>query len=441
MIERTAMTMHPMKASITDNTLLLQRYNYVRDFSSQLAEPLSPEDCQIQSMNDTSPTKWHLAHTTWFFETFILVEYMKNYQRQNDEFHYLYNSYYNGAGQQFPRPKRGMVTRPSLAEIMDYRGYVDRHIAQLLADEPHPEFSKIAFLIEIGTHHEQQHQELILTDIKHGFSVNTKNAIYCDRKPEIAVQASPLQWVDFSEGLYEIGHDSMMGYAFDSEGPNHQCWLNGFQLASRPVTNGEYLAFMTDKGYDNSDLWLSEGWYFLAKNKREHPAYWQKRDDGWYQFTLSGWLPLNLEEPVCHVNFYEAQAYAMWAGGRLPTEAEWEVAATPFANKDVPALGRFHPNVAQDNDKSTASPLLQMPLLQMIGEVWEWTLSSYAPYPGFEPLEGVVGEYNGKFMCNQYVLRGGSCVTPAEHMRITYRNFFPTHIDWQFTGIRLARNS
>ena len=432
------MALHPMQASNVDRGLLLQRYQYVRDFSMQLVEPLSAEDCQIQSMPDTSPTKWHLAHVTWFFETFILVEFLQGYQRLNEEFHYLYNSYYNGAGKQYARPKRGMVTRPSLAQIMEYRLYVDKYMEIILADENHPQAEKIAFLAEIGTHHEQQHQELLLTDIKHGLSKNAINAVYLPRKPEMRVNAPALEWVNFAEGIYEIGHDTLKadaGYAFDNEGPRHKIWLNNFQLASRTVTNEEYLAFMEDGGYQNHDLWLSEGWYFLAHNKRKHPAYWQKRDGAWYQYTLAGWLPLNLAEPVTHINFYEAQAYALWAGARLPTEAEWEVAADDFKAEDVPTLGRYHPNVAQESQGQANSKLLQM-----IGEVWEWTLSSYAPYPNFAPLEGVVGEYNGKFMCNQYVLRGGSCVTPAQHIRITYRNFFPTAIDWQFTGIRLARN-
>ena len=430
------MALDSMVTSITDRNALLKRFQSVRQLSLDLAGLLSPEDCQIQSMPDASPTKWHLAHTSWFYETFILVPHLKGYTRLNEEFNYLYNSYYNGIGEQFSRPKRGLVTRPPLSAVIEYRQYIDKYMAELLADEAHPHADEIAYLAEMGTHHEQQHQELILSDIKHAFSLGGENVIYKARKPEAANKAEQLTWFDVAEGLYEIGHDSAKsGFAFDNEGPRHKIWLDGFQLASRLVTNGEYLRFIEDGGYSNPDLWLSEGWYFLAKKQRQHPGYWQKRADGWYQYTLSGWLPLNMEESVCHVTFYEAQAYAMWAGGRLPTEQEWEVAAQLAGTIDDSSYGRFHPQVAQKSVQGAS------PLLQMIGDVWQWTLSSYAPYPGFETLKGVVGEYNGKFMCNQYVLRGGSCITSPEHVRLTYRNFFPSHIDWQFTGIRLAKNN
>ena len=428
------MKLHEVPKYSHDKDALINRFLDIRKFSDALSAPLSPEDRQIQSMADASPTKWHLAHTNWFFETFILVNYLKGYKRFNEDFNYLYNSYYNGIGEQFPRAKRGLVTRPSSNEIDDYRVSVQQNLVKLLSDDTHPEVAHIASLTDLGTHHEQQHQELILTDIKHGFFQNATYPSYCPPRPNIARKAPKLEWVDFDEGLYHIGYDGD-GFAFDNERPAHKKWLDKYQLASRPVTNGDYLEFINDGGYQKYDLWLSEGWFFINKMKRNHPAYWLKKNNDWHVFTLSGLLPLNLEEPVCHVNFYEAQAYAAWAGARLPTETEWEVASAPYQKTDVPEIGKFHPAIAGGNENSANG------LLQMIGEVWEWTSSGYEPYPNFKTLKGVAGEYNGKFMCNQYVLKGGSCVTPKNHIRISYRNFFPTAIDWQFTGIRLARSN
>ena len=307
------MKLHEVPKYSHDKDALINRFLDIRKFSDALSAPLSPEDRQIQSMADASPTKWHLAHTNWFFETFILVNYLKGYKRFNEDFNYLYNSYYNGIGEQFPRAKRGLVTRPSSNEIDDYRVFVEQNMVKLLSDDNHPEAAQIASLIELGTHHEQQHQELILTDIKHGFFQNTTYPSYCPPRPNITREAPKLEWVDFDEGLYHIGYEGD-GFAFDNERPAHKKWLDKYQLASRPVTNGEYLEFINDGGYQKYDLWLSEGWFFINKMKRNHPAYWLKKDNGWHVFTLSGLLPINLDEPLCHVNFYEAQAYAAWRG-------------------------------------------------------------------------------------------------------------------------------
>ncbi len=442
LMQGEAILLKDARAFVADPEVLARKFHKVRGFTERLIAPLSSEDCQIQSMLDASPTKWHLAHVTWFFETFILVNYMKGYQRFNEDFNYLYNSYYNGIGKQFPRHQRGLVTRPSLAEIKDYRAFVDLNMAKIIGDTTHPYASSIAFLTELGAHHEQQHQELILTDIKHGFSMNTYYPAYCAPRPTAVEKASKLRFVNFSEGIYSIGDAARTGFAYDNERPAHKRWLDKFQLASRLVTNREYQEFMGDGGYEKAELWLSEGWYFITKNQRKHPGYWVEKDDRWYHFTLSGLLPLGLEEPVCHLNFYEAQAYATWAQARLPSEAEWEVAAQPFRDIDVAEPERFHPKIAAETVTEAVRQNLHDAngLEQMIGELWQWTSSGYEPYPGFVALEGVAGEYNGKFMCNQYVLRGGSCITAQEHIRITYRNFFPTNIDWQFTGLRLARN-
>jgi ergothioneine biosynthesis protein EgtB len=425
------MSLRSYSSGLKDNTALKIRYDAVRAYSDHLAEPLSPEDRQIQSMPDASPTKWHLAHTAWFFETFILANYMKGYKHFDADFSYLYNSYYNGIGAQFPRVKRGFVTRPSSAQIQDYRAYIDEHMTQLIADDTHSQAQTIGFLTELGTHHEQQHQELILSDIKHAFSYNSIEPAYCNTQPLLVEKAPPLRWVGFEEGLYIIGHDGD-GFSYDNEKPQHKRWLNSFELASRPVTNGEFIEFIEDGGYEKPELWLSEGWAFVQKKQRAHPLYWRKDSSGWTHFTLSGRQGINKAETLTHINYYEASAYAAWAQARLPSEAEWESAAQSLPKgQDVPPPGRYQPSIAADNSGG---------LSQMIGDVWEWTSSSYDAYPGFTPLDGAAGEYNGKFMCNQYVLRGGSCITAPEHVRISYRNFFPTHSDWQFSGVRLARN-
>jgi len=403
-----------------------QRYRAVRDATVKLAEPLSAEDCQVQSMPDVSPVKWHLAHVTWFFETFLVLPNLCGAEPFDESFQYLFNSYYNSVGGQFPRPCRGLITRPSLDRVMDYRLCVDERVGELLGERVGAQALKV---LEVGLNHEQQHQELLLMDIKHVLSRNPQWPAY--RAPATGVRgdAPPLRWQAFEEGLREIGHDGE-GFAFDNETPRHREYVHAFELASRPVTNREYLAFMEDGGYRDPLLWLSDGWDELHERDWSAPLYWERRDGQWWEFTLGGLLPLDLEAPVCHLSYYEADAYARWAGARLPTEAEWEVAAAeaPLEGNFVES-GRLHP---------VAAPAGEGPR-QMFGDVWEWTASAYAPYPAYRAPAGALGEYNGKFMCNQQVMRGGCCVTPRSHIRSSYRNFFYPRMRWQFGGIRLAR--
>jgi ergothioneine biosynthesis protein EgtB len=410
----------------------VEQYSRVRRLSEQLCEPLVTEDYVIQSMPDVSPTKWHLAHVSWFFETFLLFPAIPDYQSLHPQYAYLFNSYYNTLGARHCRPKRGLISRPTVQETYAYRQYVDEHVLNLLEKLDERQLAEFAPIITLGLHHEQQHQELMLTDLKHVLSCNPLSPTYVARSPIQSTSVPPVEWVSFPEGVYWIGHEGE-GFAFDNEGPRHQQFVQAFQLASRLVTNGEYLAFLEDDGYKKPLLWLSEGWATVQQEEWQAPLYWEKRDGRWWMMTLSGMREVELAEPVCHVSYYEADAYARWAGTRLPTEAEWEVAA-----HDVPVEGNFvehglyHP--APLNASTTKGKLAQM-----YGDVWQWTQSSYAPYPNFKPGPGAVGEYNGKFMCNQYVLRGGSCATSRSHIRSTYRNFFPAHAQWQFMGIRLAR--
>jgi ergothioneine biosynthesis protein EgtB len=410
----------------------VEQYSRVRRLSEQLCEPLVTEDYVIQSMPDVSPTKWHLAHVSWFFETFLLFPAIPDYQSLHPQYAYLFNSYYNTLGARHCRPKRGLISRPTVQETYAYRQYVDEHVLNLLEKLDERQLAEFAPIITLGLHHEQQHQELMLTDLKHVLSCNPLFPTYVARSPIQSTSVPPVEWVSFPEGVYWIGHEGE-GFAFDNEGPRHQQFVQAFQLASRLVTNGEYLAFLEDDGYKKPLLWLSEGWATVQQEEWQAPLYWEKRDGRWWMMTLSGMREVELAEPVCHVSYYEADAYARWAGTRLPTEAEWEVAA-----HDVPVEGNFvehglyHP--APLNASTTKGKLAQM-----YGDVWQWTQSSYAPYPNFKPGPGAVGEYNGKFMCNQYVLRGGSCATSRSHIRSTYRNFFPAHAQWQFMGIRLAR--
>ncbi|WP_456424533.1 ergothioneine biosynthesis protein EgtB [Rhodocaloribacter sp.] len=414
---------HPGAASI------LERFQSVRRFSEVLCRPLVTEDYVIQSMPDVSPTKWHLAHTSWFFETFLLTPYLDGYSAYHPDFSYLFNSYYVLAGDRFFRPKRGLLSRPTVEEVYRYRAYVDEHMHALLDGADEALAAELAPLVEIGMNHEQQHQELILTDLKHVFSVNPLFPVYADAPPRRATVTGPTGWVAFEEGLYEIGHDGR-GFAYDNEGPRHRHFLEAFALADRLVTNGEYLAFMEDGGYERPELWLSLGSAAVEANGWRAPMYWYERDGQWHQFTLSGLRPVDPDEPVCHVSYFEAEAYARWAGARLPTEQEWEVAAQGLSRTgNFVETGHYHPvPVAEEGG-----------LRQMYGDVWEWTGSAYSPYPGYTPPPGALGEYNGKFMCNQYVLRGGSCATSQSHIRPTYRNFFPPESRWQFMGIRLAR--
>ncbi|MCP4330276.1 MAG: L-histidine N(alpha)-methyltransferase [Alphaproteobacteria bacterium] len=406
---------------------LTNQFNAVRRRSLELADPLSAEDQCIQSMPDVSPTKWHLAHTTWFFETFILKSFVDDYEDFHRDFGFLFNSYYELVGPRHDRPRRGLLSRPSLEDVLAYRSYVEGALRSSLAAGGFTD-PAIRALMDLGCHHEQQHQELILTDIKHVLSCNPLRPAYLPPRPRDASRTRTLDWIEHAGGLVEIGH-GRKDFAFDCEGPQHKVWLELFKVASRPVTNGEYLEFMLDRGYERPELWLSNGWAECQAAPWRAPLYWEPAEDGeWRIFTLSGLRPLDPDAPVCHVSFYEADAYARWAGKRLPTEGEWEVIATPLMPAgNFAGTREFHPVPARGDG-----------LRQIYGDVWEWTASAYLPYPGFRPVEGAVGEYNGKFMSGQMVLRGGSCATPEGHVRPTYRNFFYPADRWQFSGIRLA---
>lgn len=406
---------------------IVEAYARCRLQSLALVQGLSDADVTVQSMDDASPAKWHLAHTTWFFEEFVLGPHQPGYKVFHPRFRYLFNSYYDAVGARHPRPRRGMLTRPSLDEVLAYRRHVDAAMATL-GTPP-----QARALVELGIHHEQQHQELLLTDLLHLFAQNPLRPVYrADVDMVAPVQDAPLQWVDFPGGRFGAGHAGR-GFAFDCEGPRHDVLLRPYALASRPVTQGEWLAFMREGGYDSPRWWLSDGWALAQREGWRSPLYWIERDGEWRQMTLSGERGLDPAAPVCHLSCFEADAYARWAGARLPTEYEWEVAALaqPVAGHFADGA-RYRPNdVAQDT---------QRPLRQLYGDVWEWTASPYVAYPGFRTAEGAVGEYNGKFMSGQQVLRGGSCVTPAGHMRATYRNFFYPHQRWQFMGLRLAKD-
>lgn len=411
----------------------------IRQTTLALARPLSAEDCVIQSMPDASPVKWHLAHTTWFFETFLLAPHVAGYQPFNPSFRVLFNSYYHAVGDRHPRPERGMLSRPALDEVLAYRQHVDAAMADVLSTgELAPELDA---LVELGCHHEQQHQELILTDVKHLLSRNPLKPVYQKQWPLTTVGARQPRWVAFEEGLREIGHEESdfgPSFSFDNESPRHRVWLEAFQIASHPVTHGDFMAFMDDGGYRRPELWLSNGWDAVVAGGWQAPMYWEHREGRWYAFTLHGEVPVEPQAPICHVSFFEAEAFARWANARLPSEAEWEVAA-----RNVPQSGNFlesgalHPLALRE---ASADGTQGAAIAQAFGDVWEWTRSDYAPYPGFRTAAGAVGEYNGKFMCGQYVLRGGSCVTPASHIRTSYRNFFPPQTRWQFSGLRLARD-
>ena len=409
--------------------MLIDHYHQVRQHSLLLAEPLSDEDCGAQSMPDASPVKWHLAHTTWFFETFILESMEAAFAPFHPAFRVLFNSYYNGVGEKHPRAQRGLLTRPGMAQVRAYRADVDARIGRLLAGElARDERERLTMLLALGLEHEQQHQELLLTDVKHLLAQSALFPAYLDSVPDGAPaprQASPTAWLAFDGGLAQIGHAGD-GFCFDNELPRHPQYVAPFELASALVTNGEFLAFIEAGGYRTAHLWLAEGWDWVRSQQLQCPLYWQRDAAGhWQEFTLFGLRPLDLRAPATHVSLFEADAYAHWAGARLPTEAEWELAAQGVAVE----TGRLHP--------APGAP--GAGLRQMFGHCWQWTSSSYAPYPGYRTAPGALGEYNGKFMLNQYVLRGSSCATPAGHARASYRNFFPAGARWQFSGIRLAR--
>ena len=385
---------------------LSEGYQSVRERTLALAAPLSAEDCCVQSMPDASPTKWHMGHTTWFFETFVLESWEPEFKPFDPAFRVLFNSYYNAVGAKHPRAQRGLLTRPGLDHVRAYRANVDARMLRLLAQ---PASSAMSALVELGLQHEQQHQELLLTDVQHLFSCHPLLPAY-QSQPPLTAPVAPLSWQPFAGGLTQIGHAGE-GFCFDNETPRHRVYLQPYELASRLVTNGEYACFIAAGGYADPALWLAEGWDWRAAQRRERPLYWHGEAGAWQEFTLGGLVPLDRDAAVTHVSYYEADAYARWAEARLPTEAQWEHAAADAG------------------------------LSQLFGEAWQWTSSSYAAYPGFRAQAGAVGEYNGKFMVNQYVLRGGSRATPPGHTRPSYRNFFPASACWQFSGIRLARDT
>ncbi|HEY1394385.1 MAG TPA: ergothioneine biosynthesis protein EgtB [Methylibium sp.] len=417
----------------------MRRYEAVRTLSLRLAAPLSAEDQCVQSMPDASPIKWHLAHTSWFFETLVLMPHARGYRAHDERYQFLFNSYYESLGPRHPRPQRGLLTRPSADEVLYYREKVDEAVAHFIEAAPAAQWAGVAPLLMLGLQHEQQHQELMLADIKHLLSLNPLQPAYIER-PAHAVAAGAskavlTEWLQFGGGVVEIGHDGA-GFAFDNETPRHDVLLRPYELASRPVSCGEYLAFVRDGGYRRPELWLSDGWAAVQAQGWTAPLYWSEVDaDQPTVFTLFGPQPLQAGEPVCHLSLFEAAAYAAWACARLPTEFEWEAAAERCAADESPRYEPEHPHPRAADEET------QPGLQQMLGEVWEWTRSSYDPYPGFKPLAGAVGEYNGKFMVGQNVLRGGSCASPPGHLRASYRNFFPPAARWQFSGLRLARDA
>jgi ergothioneine biosynthesis protein EgtB len=401
--------------------LLAELYSEIRAATVALATRLEPEDCLVQSMPDASPTKWHLAHTSWFFETFVLRRAASGYEPSDPAYEILFNSYYHGVGAQHPRPQRGLLSRPTLSQVFEYRRRVDDWMQRLIDGAPAARFEPVAFAIELGLNHEEQHQELIVTDIKHALCTQPLRPAYIEPRSAPGRDPSPLGWLPHPGGLVEIGAADG-AFSFDNERPRHRVWLEPFELADRLVTNGEYQEFMRDGGYDRTELWLSDGWDTIRNNGWRAPLYWQ----GGELATLGGVRPMDPAEPVCHLSYYEAEAFARWAGARLPLEAEWELAASsvPVAGNFLEA-GHFHPIAGSGS---------------FFGDVWQWTASPYVAYPGYHAFDGALGEYNAKFMVNQLVLRGGSCATPSRHLRASYRNFFSPAARWQFSGLRLARS-
>ena len=404
----------------------LDVFRNVRRNSNAICSPLETEDYVIQTMDDVSPPKWHLAHTTWFFETFLLEPHLAGYESFHPQYGFLFNSYYEAVGERHPRPRRGLLSRPTVKEVYDYRTHVDRHMGLLIEQADDALWHRIGPLVDLGINHEEQHQELLITDIKHILAQNPLRPVYSPGVPLVHSREPQRDWITSAGGIAEIGFGGS-GFHFDNEGPRHLVYLQPHRLASHLVTNGQYLEFMKAGGYRDARYWLSEGWAAVQEHGWRAPLYWEKADDRWSVMTLSGMREIREDEPVCHVSYFEADAFARWRGKRLPTEAEWECAASSEAlDGNFHESGRLHPAPPEKESR------------QFYGDVWEWTRSPYAAYPGFHPAEGAVGEYNGKFMCNQYVLRGGSCATSRRHVRPTYRNFFPADARWQFSGIRLA---
>jgi ergothioneine biosynthesis protein EgtB len=416
--------------SLENRDSIAARFDEVRRFTERLCEPLETEDYVVQSMEDASPTRWHLAHTTWFFETFVLRPFDPGYESPDPIYAFLFNSYYVQAGERYPRPRRGLVTRPTVKSVFAYRRRVDEAVSGLLSRATGETLGALVPVMELGLHHEQQHQELMLTDLKHLLSFNPLYPVYRPRESEVGRSHPPeAGWIAFPEGVVEVGHGGD-GFCFDNETPRHRRFVETFRMADRLTTNGEFMEFIEDGGYREPTLWLDEGWRTVEREGWRAPLYWREEDGRWMNFTLSGLREVDPAEPVCHVGFFEADAFARWAGARLPSEAEWEIAAAeePLDGNFVES-GACHP-LAREGKRSSLS--------QLYGDVWEWTASPYVAYPGFRPGAGALGEYNGKFMINQMVLRGGSCATSRSHIRKTYRNFFHPDKRWQFSGIRLV---
>ena len=425
---------------------LISYYARVRQDSELICKPLEIEDFGIQTMPEVSPPKWHLAHTSWFFETLLLKPFLPGYQQYNPQFAVLFNSYYDTIGTYHPRPQRGLLSRPTVDEVYRYRAYVDDAMTELISGSNHPDAEAIESLTILGLNHEQQHQELLLTDIKHIFASNPLKPVYKHLDTLLARPTNPgdssvpdIDWIHFDGGIKSVGHAGQ-GFAYDNEGPQHKVYLENYELAAKPVSNAEYLEFMQAGGYADASYWLSDAWALLKQQHWQAPLYWEQKGNEWFNMTLSGLQPVDMAAPVCHVSYFEAAAYTRWVSEkdpsvRLPTEAEWEIAA-----RKIPLQGQLRdlnclqPHALPANESQTG-------LKQMFGDVWEWTQSPYTAYPGYHAASGPMGEYNGKFMSSQMVLRGGSCVTPADHIRATYRNFFYPHERWQFSGFRLARDA
>jgi ergothioneine biosynthesis protein EgtB len=434
MAQNSPLSSTDAESSLSPRQRLFLKFSAVRSESENICAPLEVEDYGIQTMPDVSPPKWHLAHTSWFYETFLLKPFLKNYQEYHPQFAQLFNSYYNTVGSYFPRPQRGLLSRPTVTEVYLYRDYVNEQMENLIFEADEEIWEEITNRTILGINHEQQHQELMLTDIKHIFSINPLRPQYRQLQHE-ANPPTDQQWLSFQGGLVSIGNNDN-SFAYDNEGPEHQTYLNDFSLSSRLVTNEEMLSFMEDGGYSDSRLWLSDAWKIVCENNWTSPLYWEKRDNDWEYMTLGGMQTVDANAPVCHVSFYEADAFARWCGKRLPTEAEWEIVARP-----EPIVG----NLRETGYLQPVSSQQNTPLKQIYGDVWEWTQSPYSAYPGYRQEESAFGdfsgEYNGKFMSNQMVLRGGSCLTPENHIRPTYRNFFYPNDRWQCSGFRLAKDA